>query len=109
MTSSGRFEAGYRLPIIGSAAVVTLPYLVVTIISTVTIAKHANFIAPVHLQPLEAAACFAVILCFVPLFLIAEFSFGYLISLSMFGMVVAFLVMSFSTTREYDHGLARFR
>lgn len=108
MTSSGRFGAGYRLPIIfDSAAVVTLLYLAVTILSTATIAKHTHFIAPVHLQPLEAAASFAVILCFVPLFLIAEFSFGYLVSLSMFGMVAAFIVMSFSTTREYDHGLAR--
>ena len=44
---------------------------------------------------------------FVPLFLRARFSFGYLVGCSFYGMITGFIWVTYFSGLEYDHARAR--
>ena len=57
---------------------------------------------------LNAIAGTFLMVGFVPLFLRARFSFGYLVGVSFYGMVTGFVWITYFSGLEYDHAQARF-
>lgn len=57
--------------------------------------------------PADALIATALALIPLPLFVMARFSFGYIVGLWMYGMVAGFIFLSYSTRLEYDHSQAR--
>ena len=69
---------------------------------------YPNRISPLHFSTIsDAVEAVALTLCALPLFILARFSFGYVIGLWMYAMVVGFIFLSYSTKLEYDHSQAR--
>ena len=67
---------------------------------------YPTFLSPL---PLSLVSGFAIFLALtaLPLFLLARFSFGYVVGLWMYVMVVGFIFLSYSTKLHYDHDQAR--
>ncbi|MBR1230196.1 hypothetical protein JQ600_35465 [Bradyrhizobium sp. AUGA SZCCT0176] len=57
--------------------------------------------------PVDALVAAALVLIPLPLFVLARFSFGYIIGLWMYVMVAGFIFLSYSTKLEYNHSQAR--
>jgi hypothetical protein len=83
--------------------------LLLTIASNHAVSMAApTYIHPVHFEsPLEILSAFALIVMPLPLFLVAEFSFGYFVGVYMYVMVAGFVVLSYSTEFHYDYAVAR--
>ncbi|MCK1408090.1 hypothetical protein [Bradyrhizobium sp. 76] len=58
--------------------------------------------------PLQAVASVAAMAVFVPVFLAARFSFGYLVAFPIFSAVLSFVWLSFVSVFDYQHATARY-
>ncbi len=56
---------------------------------------------------LQAAISVAALTCFIPLFALKRFSFGYLVSFCMLAIISGYLWLSYFTPLEYNHVAAR--
>jgi hypothetical protein len=79
-------------------------FLVLIVASLMTVELDAG----VSLTPtFESTFGTALIACLLPAFLLARFSFGYIVSVAFYGMITGFLWLSYSTLSRYDHTAAR--
>src|ERR1700749_4755973 len=85
-----------------------VPLLLALVIATcfsMTIVLHGS--APAHPDFWRATAIPVVVCAFIPMFLMAAFSFGYVAGIGFYSMIAGFFWMSFFTAGEYDHVVAR--
>ncbi|MBR0693276.1 hypothetical protein [Bradyrhizobium lablabi] len=79
-------------------------YLVLVIISLYAV----EIVAGATVTPTWAASLgTASLLCLLPIFSIANFSFGYLLSVAFFGTVAGFVWLSYFSSSQYDHAAGR--
>jgi hypothetical protein len=89
----------------GALALLLVMFLAVNCISLAVIIEHPVFVSYGHL--FRVMADLAVLAAFVPLFLSARFSLGYLVGVSFYGVIAGFIWMTHVTGLNYDHGQAR--
>ena len=73
--------------------------------ASITTALHNS--VPGHANFWQAVIASFALLGFIPLFLQARFSFGYLVGISFYGMIIGFFWITYFTGQLYDHTLAR--
>src|SRR5690348_14239243 len=67
-----------------------------------------RYMLPVHFdRGVDAASAAALVLVALPLLVIADFSFGWLVGLYAYLAVAGYVIYSYASTLPYDHALAR--
>ncbi|MDI3566265.1 O-antigen ligase family protein [Bradyrhizobium sp. Arg816] len=92
----------------GALAVTMMSFMVIDIISMIV---SARMFPAMHFWPswptIEAMTAAMAMTFFVPLFLIARFSFGYTVAFSLFSAVFGFVWLSFFSEFDYPHSTTR--
>jgi peptidoglycan/LPS O-acetylase OafA/YrhL len=91
---------------VGNLALLLAIFLAVNCISLATI-EHRSGIAHGHVVVLKALAGTSLAAGFIPLFLLARFSFGYLVGVSFYGVIAGFVWITYFSDLAYDHDRAR--
>jgi peptidoglycan/LPS O-acetylase OafA/YrhL len=91
---------------VGSLSLLLAIFLAVNCMSLATI-EHRSGIVHGHVVVLNALAGTSLTAGFIPLFLLARFSFGYLVGVSFYGVIAGFVWITYFSGLAYDHGLAR--
>jgi hypothetical protein len=82
-----------------------LALYLVAIVASLTAVELA---AGIPLNPTLAALLGTTLpACLLPIFFVARFSFGYLVSVSFYGMITGFVWLSYFSSSRYDHAVAR--
>ncbi|WP_156908899.1 hypothetical protein [Bradyrhizobium murdochi] len=104
-----RLVRPFSLSVASKQAALILALLALLIASNSHVALiFPSYISPLHFSRLsDAVTAIALNLCPLPLFILARFSFGYVVALWMYGMIAGFIFLSYSTTLEYNHDQAR--
>ncbi|CAN7372527.1 hypothetical protein LJR220_003320 [Bradyrhizobium sp. LjRoot220] len=91
------------------AAAQLLIFLVLTVASYSLVGRvFPGFATPLYFSnSSDAAVAILLALTPLPLLALAKFSFGYVISVWMYGMVAGYIFLSYSTKLHYDHSQAR--
>jgi hypothetical protein len=89
---------------VGGLALLLAIFLAVNCISLATI-EYRGGIA--HAHALKALAGTSLVAGFIPLFLSARFSFGYLVGVSFYGIIAGFVWISYFSDLAYNHDQAR--
>jgi peptidoglycan/LPS O-acetylase OafA/YrhL len=89
---------------VGGLALLLAIFLAVNCISLATI-EYRGGVA--HRQVLNALAGTSLAAGFIPLFLLARFSFGYVVGVCFYGVIAGFVWISYFSELAYDHDLAR--
>ncbi|UQD96781.1 O-antigen ligase family protein [Bradyrhizobium japonicum] len=93
---------------LGALASTIITFMVINIVSMMV---SAHMFPAMHFWPswptIEAMTAATAMTFFVPLFLIARFSFGYAVAFSLFSAVFGFVWLSFFSEFDYPHSTAR--
>ena len=89
---------------VGGLALLLAIFLAVNCISLATIEHRAGI---AHGHVLSALAGTSLAAGFIPLFLLARFSFGYLVGISFYGVIAGFVWITYFSDLNYDHDQAR--
>ena len=105
----GGKTASYARPsLCRTANLISLALLGLFLVSIVVSLTTVELDAEVPLTPtLEAIVGTTLIACLLPTFLLARFSFGYIVSVAFYGLIAGFIWLSYFTFSEYDHAMAR--
>ena len=91
-----------------TANLISLVLLGLFLVSIVLSLTTVEIDAEVPLAPtLEAILGTTLVACLLPAFLLARFSFGYIVSTAFYGLITGFIWLSYFTFSEYDHAAAR--